>query len=102
MDLTPLTDWLATLGPWGMLAALAVGYLAPKLLGALKPKPTPPAAPTIPPDGILGAIMDALRRRIRAADPNADADAEVVSILVTAYRDVPDPPRKVGVGGIPE
>jgi len=95
LDLSALTNWLASLGPYGLLAALAVGYFGPKVLDAIKKKlpnlklPTAPAAPDLVPlspaaadppklrDLLLSALVDCIRKR----QPATDAEHAVSEIL---------------------
>ena len=76
IDLTPLTNWLSSLGPWGMVLALVVGIVLPRLIAAVKAKlpPAPsPAKPATPADPALPApastgrpVLDALLNGLRA------------------------------------
>lgn len=69
----PITQFLTTLGPWGILAAGILGLLVPKAGDLLRRRfggNTPTAR-----------LLDALRDLYRKTNPAADPDAKVAELL---------------------
>ncbi len=108
MDLTPLTVWLNSLGPWGVIAAVVVTIAAPKVfdwvkkklpaLAAPTPKPAPPQGggvlnpadpvPLTPaPSGplanrpVLNLLLLALQQMLAARSPGRDPEQLVLEHL---------------------
>lgn len=89
LDLTALNAWLATLGPWGILAAAALGFFGPRLLARIKlpslpalpvaPMPTPPAGG----GKLRDSILDALKLLAQLRDPKKDPDQAVNELLAS-------------------
>ena len=70
IDLSQISIFLASLGPWGLLAAGLLGFFGPRLLARLRPKvdpsqpqPVDPAAPSNTP--ILDAVLRIIRERLK-------------------------------------
>ena len=68
----PITQFLTTLGPWGLLAAAALGLLAPKAGELLRRR--------FGGDN-TARLLDALRDLYRKATPTADPDAAIQHML---------------------
>lgn len=100
MDLTPLTAWLASLGPWGLVAAAALGFFGPRILAAIKAKlpalPAAPAQPSTPATPlapapvadplanrpILGMGLALLRQLLAQQNPGQDPDTLLVGHIL--------------------
>jgi len=104
MDLTPLTNWLNTLGPWGIVIGMLL-MLAPQVYSWVKARfpnlklpsltPTAPLVPLIPapatPGPVLSVILSALQAVLAARNPGQDAEQLLVAHLA----------QQVGVQALP-
>lgn len=83
IDLTALTAWLSSLGPWGIVLGAALAVLGPKILDAIKKKLPAAAAgpaaiadplgPTTASHPIIDSTLALLRQMLVARNPGKDS-----------------------------